>query len=178
MIYLILKIFYPFRVVFNHKKQVLVMISISITCYQSLQTIIYICLQMEIKLIKLKIQKERRALGFSQEYMAHTLGMSPNSYRQIETGKTKLVSPRIFDIARVLKTTPEELLLGVAPIEKDNGKAEGLEKSYLEKISMIETENRISIVEYEGEIQRLKAALESKDSIIGVLKENLHRYNK
>lgn len=133
---------------------------------------------MELRLIKLKIQKERRALGFSQEYVAQEIGMSVNSYRQIENGKTKLVSPRIFDIARVLKTTPEELLIGVTPIVDDSAKAEELERRYKEKIDRIEAENRISILEYQGEIQRLKSALESKESIIGFLKENLNKYSK
>ncbi len=133
---------------------------------------------METRLIKLNIQKKRRALGYSQELMANKLGMSPNSYRQIETGKTKLVSPRIYDIARVLETTPEELLIGDGQIENIDLRIEALEKHYQDKIDRMDAENRISIVEYKGEIQRLKADLETKESIIGVLKENLIRYSK
>jgi len=133
---------------------------------------------MENRLIKLKIQKERRSLGHTQEYMSHALSISINSYCQIETGKTMLVSPRVFDIAKVLKTTPEELLIGVIPAVESNDKIEEVESYYKEKIANMETENKISKVELEGEIQRLKAALESKESIIGVLKESLYRYSK
>lgn len=133
---------------------------------------------METRLIKLNIQRKRRAFGYSQEFMANKLGISPNSYRQIETGKTKLVSPRIFDIARILETTPEDLLFGERQTENIDSRIEELERQYLDKIARIEADNRISIVEYKGEIQRLKADLETKESIIGVLKENLGRYSK
>ncbi|MEN6619117.1 MAG: helix-turn-helix domain-containing protein [Rikenellaceae bacterium] len=133
---------------------------------------------MENKLIKLKIQKERRGLGYTQEYMAQSLGISTNSYRQIETGNTVLISNRIFDIARILKTTPEELLVGVTLQADQNSKIEEVENFYKEKIAKTESDNKISRVELEAEIQRLKAALESKESIIGVLKESLNRYSK
>ncbi len=133
---------------------------------------------MENNLIKLKIQKERRNRGFTQESMAQALGISTNSYCQIESGKTLLVSTRVFEIANILNLSPEELLLGsTSSIENDSRIAE-LEKNYRERIIQIETETKISIVELEAEIQRLKAALESKESIIGVLKESLNRYSK
>lgn len=133
---------------------------------------------MENRLIKLKIQRERRGLGYTQEYMAQALGISTNSYRQIETGSTVLISNRIFDIARILKTTPEELIIGIAPTDNRDDKIAEVEKFYKEKIAKAESDNNISRVEMEAEIQGLKSALESKESIIGVLKESLNRYSR
>lgn len=110
--------------------------------------------------------------------MARALNISTNSYCQIETGKTMLISSRVFEIATVLKTTPEELLLGINPKEESNSKAEETEVFYKEKIARIEAENKITKVELEAEIQQLNTALETKNRIIGFLKENLITYGK
>ncbi len=133
---------------------------------------------MENRLIKLKIQNLRKTLGYTQESMASKIGMSTNSYSQIERGKTVLVSNRLFDIAKALNTTPEELILGYSASKEDlSDKIAAIEVMYKEKIAKAESENKITQVELEGEIQRLRATLESKESIIGVLKESLNRYN-
>ncbi|MFA5848700.1 MAG: helix-turn-helix domain-containing protein [Bacteroidales bacterium] len=132
---------------------------------------------MENRLIKLKIQNLRKMLGYTQESMASKIGMSTNSYSQIERGKTLLVSNRLFDIAKALNTTPEELILGSAPKEDLTDKIAAVEIMYKERIAKAESENKIARVELEAEIQRLRATLESKDSIIGLLKESLNRYN-
>lgn len=133
---------------------------------------------MENGLIKKNIQKARRASGFTQESISAALGISTNSYCQIENGRTKLISNRLFDIAKILNTTPEELLLGYPPANESSTKSEEVERMYKERIARIEAENKISKVESEAEIQRLKAGVESKDKIIGVLKENLVLYSK
>ena len=57
-------------------------------------------------------------------------------------------------------------------------KSEDVERIYKEKVARIEADYKISMVELEAEVQRLKAALESKDKIIGVLKESLNVYSK
>jgi len=133
---------------------------------------------MENRLIKLKIQNLRKTLGYTQESMASKIGMSTNSYSQIERGKTVLVSNRLFDIAKALNTTPEELILGYSASKEDlSDKIAAIEIMYKEKIAKAESENKITQVELEAEIQRLRATLESKESIIGVLKESLNRYN-
>lgn len=132
---------------------------------------------MENRLIKLKIQNLRKMMGYTQESMAGKIGMSTNSYSQIERGKTVLVSKRLFDIAKALNTTPEELILGYVPKEDLTDKIAEIESTYKEIIAKTESENKIARVELEAEIQRLRATIESKESIIGVLKESLNRYN-
>ena len=116
-------------------------------------------------------------MGYTQESMAGKIGMSTNSYSQIERGKTVLVSKRLFDIAKALNTTPEELILGYVPKEDLTDKIAEIESTYKEIIAKTESENKIARVELEAEIQRLRATIESKESIIGVLKESLNRYN-
>lgn len=133
---------------------------------------------MENRLIKLKILTLRRSLGFTQEYMARAMNISVNSYCQIENGKTMLVSNRVFEIATILKTTPQELIVGFLPSKENGAKAEEVEKFYKEKIARIEVENNIKTVELEAEIQQLKTTLETRERIIGVLKENLSIYSK
>ena len=133
---------------------------------------------MENRLIKLKILTLRRSLGYTQEYMARSLNISVNSYCQIETGKTMLVSTRVFEIAKVLNTTPEELIIGIAPNEDNVSKIEETQRFYKEKIARIEAENKIAIVELEAEIQRLNSYVETRERIIGVLKENMNIYKK
>ncbi len=132
---------------------------------------------MENRLIKLKIQNLRKALGYTQESMASKIGMSTNSYSQIERGKTVLVSKRLFDIAKVLNIAPEELIIGYVPKEDLTDRIAEIESMYKERIAKAESENKIVRVELEAEIQRLRATIESKESIIGVLKESLNRYN-
>jgi hypothetical protein len=49
---------------------------------------------------------------------------------------------------------------------------------YEEKISQMESDYKITIIELQAEANRLKMDIESKQSIIGLLKENLNNYRK
>mgnify|MGYP003412591778 FL=1 len=61
--------------------------------------------------IKEKIFEIRRKKGISQEKMAQLLGISTNSFRKLEKGKTILVNDRLWDIAKILEISIEELVL-------------------------------------------------------------------
>ena len=61
--------------------------------------------------IKGKIFEIRRKKGISQEKMAQMLGISDTSFRKLETGKTILVSNHLWNIAKILEVTMEELML-------------------------------------------------------------------
>ncbi len=126
---------------------------------------------MNCDLIRERIKRERRALGFTQEYMAATLGISANSYREIENGATVLINPRLEEIAKILKTPLESLIFGTLTNEEHLKKIEEIEKEYQERELSLKTAHKIQIAELEGEINILKASLETKESIIGVLKE-------
>lgn len=43
--------------------------------------------------------------------MAQMLGISNTSFRKLETGKTVLINYRLWDIAKILEVTLEELIL-------------------------------------------------------------------
>ena len=70
---------------------------------------------MDNKDIKKRIRELRESLGYTQEEVANSLKMSQNSYRQLESGKTLLISKRLDSLATILKTTVSELPIGVKP---------------------------------------------------------------
>lgn len=60
--------------------------------------------------ILLKIKKKRLEQGYSQECMAHQLGITSSTYGKIERGETKLDIDRFKQIADVLETDVMDLL--------------------------------------------------------------------
>lgn len=124
------------------------------------------------------IRKRRRDLGYSQEYMAQVLGISLNGYRKIEGGKTALINPRLNDISRVLKVPEENLLF-------DN-----LSHSFLEQIaekelcitslqkllSDSEMQRDLLKAEIECTNSEYRASIESKNTLIGILKDKISKY--
>ena len=128
--------------------------------------------------IKSRIREKRKALGYTQEYLARELKISVNSYRQIESGSTVLISKRVTDIAVVLGIAPEELISGRAFIDIGQKRCEEIEERYIEIIKRKDADYKIARIELEATIASLKLSLESKESIIGVLKESLLSYKE
>ncbi len=128
--------------------------------------------------IKSRIREKRKALGYTQEYLARELKISVNSYRQIESGSTVLISKRVTDIASVLGIAPEELISDRAFIDTGQKRCEEIEERYIEIIKRKEADYKIVRIELEATIESLKLSLESKESIIGVLKESLLSYKE
>ena len=133
---------------------------------------------MDNKDIKKRIRELRESLGYTQEEIANSLKMSQNSYRQLESGKTLLISKRLDSLATILKTTVSELLMGVKPETAVEERLILMKKLHKEQIEQIESDYKIKSIEQEDEIKRLKMALESKESIIGILKDNLNKYRQ
>ncbi len=110
--------------------------------------------------------------------MARELKISVNSYRQIESGSTLLISNIVEEIASIFGIEPVELISG-SPLSKvDSGVLEEMENRYREVIKRKEADFKIARIEMEATIESLKLALESKESIIGVLKESLQGYSE
>ena len=133
---------------------------------------------MDNKDIKKRIRELRESLGYTQEEVANSLKMSQNSYRQLESGKTLLISKRLDSLATILKTTVSELLMGVKPETAVEERLILMKKLHKEQIEQIESDYKIKSIEQEDELKRLKMALESKESIIGILKDNLNKYRQ
>ena len=67
---------------------------------------------MEIMHAKIgsKIRMIRELKGFSQEFMANSLGITQNSYSKLENQKTKLSLERINSISKILEIDPIDLI--------------------------------------------------------------------
>ncbi|HCT95150.1 MAG: hypothetical protein A2X19_02215 [Bacteroidetes bacterium GWE2_39_28] len=131
---------------------------------------------MDFDQIRERIKRERRSLGYTQEYMATTLGISVNSYREIESGTTLLVNPRLEEISKILDKPLENLIFDTASTADYSQKLSIIEREFKERLDITETAYKIKLAEKEGEINVLKANLETKESIIGVLRERLPEY--
>jgi len=131
---------------------------------------------MDFDQIRERIKRERRSLGYTQEYMATTLGISVNSYREIESGTTLLVNPRLEEISKILDKPLENLIFDTASTADYSQKLSIIEREFKERRDITETAYKIKLAEKEGEINVLKANLETKESIIGVLRERLPEY--
>lgn len=107
--------------------------------------------------IKKKLSELRLKAGYSQEDVADLLEISLNSYRKIERGKTRLISNRLEDIAKVYNITTQDLLLDdsagyggatyadreayeerIRDLENDNANLKQLVSLLREKLSLLE----------------------------------------
>lgn len=57
------------------------------------------------------IRRIRGLRGFKQAYMAHALNISVNSYGKIERNEVNVKISRLEEIARVLRTSVQHILL-------------------------------------------------------------------
>ena len=112
--------------------------------------------------IKEKIFEIRRKKGISQEKMAQLLGISNNSFRKLEKGKTTLLNDRLWKIAKILEVSLEELMLeedfntgmSLADIEREK---------FLREIETLKSENillkqhiLLLTEKYDGYVKKVK----------------------
>lgn len=110
--------------------------------------------------IKRRISEIRQLKGYSQEYMAVTMGISLNSYRKLEKGNTHLVSPRLDDIARILDITCDTLVF-----DMEGGRPE-YSLTYEEHQRLLNT------------IDSLNRHIENLEQLIRLQREKLDSYSK
>lgn len=134
---------------------------------------------MDEKSICERILINRKRVGLTQEEMARQIGISVNSYREIENGSTKLINKRIVKIGELLGIPPEELLTGnTSQLEDYDRKIEEIEKRHSRELSDIIGKYNLLVAELEGEIKQLKTSIETKERIIGLLKEEKEKNGK
>mgnify|MGYP000521334199 CR=1 FL=1 len=134
---------------------------------------------MDEKSICERILINRKRVGLTQEEMARQIGISVNSYREIENGSTKLVNKRIVKIGELLGISPEELLTGnSAQLESYDKRIEEIEKKHGRELSDIIGKYKLIVAELEGEIKQLRTSIETKERIIGLLKEEKEKNGK
>jgi transcriptional regulator with XRE-family HTH domain len=126
---------------------------------------------MDNESIKKNIMKLRLEHDLSQTKMADALGIARNSYRNVEKGKTRMISDTVMKIAAWAGITPEEVVLGYMPSEagsamlKDareqfNNRVKGLVDEYEAKLEALRKENSLleeRIQDKEDNIRNLKS---------------------
>ncbi|MBO8453578.1 MAG: helix-turn-helix transcriptional regulator [Bacteroidetes bacterium] len=134
---------------------------------------------MDKNSVKENLLKMRSRLGLSQEAMAEKLGISRTAYRNIETGKTKLISNHADKIASILGITTEELLLGHSTEERPAASAEDIREKYESRIRDIETGHSEEVTALAAQIkvltefiETLKETIRTKDEIIAMLRKS------
>lgn len=126
--------------------------------------------------IKGNIIRRRTEEGISQDEMARRLDISRTSYRNIERGKSRIISRRLPDIARQLNISEEELVLGYKP-SVGQSRLEELKVKYNEDLAGVKSGLEARIAELEAAvamrdalIANLNELVRSKDEIISLLK--------
>lgn len=134
---------------------------------------------MDDNSIKEIISILREQKGISQTEMASRIGVDRNTYRNLEKGDTRLLSPHLESIARELGTSPERLILGVElpgqnPFLVNEGKEAAdkrlrkIELLYSDKIIALEKE----IADLRSMVSILKEQVKDKEDIIAMLRKN------
>lgn len=125
------------------------------------------------------IIQRRKEAGLSQEEMAEKIGISRTAYRNIETGKTRLISRHAENMASILGVSTEELLFGSSRNSSTDTLSD-IKASYDTRIKDIESGHteeearlRSQIKFLEEYIAALKETVRTKDEVIGMLKKTL-----
>ena len=112
--------------------------------------------------IKKNIRKVRMTRKFTQEEMAHKLGMSLSAYREFEKGGTSIINDNLLRMASFLETPTEELVLGYQPKLAGGLDIKNLKKEYSDKEVILV--GRIS--DLENLISAKNQTIADKDDII------------
>lgn len=127
--------------------------------------------------IRERIILARKRAGFTQEQLSTKLGISANSYRDLEKGKTRILNDKLTTLSRVLNVSLEELLFGnIVLNDTQNQELIAVIDNLKHEIEVLKGEYRLTVEELSGEIKQLKILLESKEKIIGILKEKKPNY--
>lgn len=123
--------------------------------------------EMDNTSIKDNIRKIRKRHCLTQEEMAHRLGISLTAYRDLETGKTSVVSGHLKRIAELLDTSTEEIVLGYMPVRIPADRLNDMKEEYSSHISELEKE-----IEYLKKLVRnLEDTIQTKNQIIEMLQK-------
>lgn len=119
--------------------------------------------------IKINIRRKREELRLTQQEMAERLGLSRTAYRNIEDGRTKLVSDKLQPIADIFGISPGELVMGFDPVSfnVDLLKEENDHKEKIREITDY----------YETRLKHMNETLELKDGYIRTQNDIINRLN-
>lgn len=127
-------------------------------------------LRMNNDTVKKNLEAIRLSNKLSQEEMANALGITRNTYRNIEKGKTKLISETILKVAEWAEISPEEVVLGYAPVEDHDSVLKETREKLNGRIKMLTDEYEAKLEIQRTEIELLKELIKEKDDNIRSLK--------
>ena len=125
---------------------------------------------MDNESIKQNILKIRLEHNLSQEEMADILGVARNTYRNIEKGKTKMISDTVMKLAEWAGKTPEEVTLGYYPSEPGSARLRDAREHFNNRVKALTEEYETKMDALTKEIQLLKDLVKEKDDNIRTLK--------
>lgn len=118
-------------------------------------------------IIKENLARLRKLTGMSQIDFAKTVGIEPNTYWNLEKGKTTIVNENLDLLADYYKVSVEKLILGYEPLDMDSDpRLEEFKKEYGQR-KELEADHLLK------ENIRLKAELEQQKDIIEILKTTI-----
>lgn len=121
--------------------------------------------------IKDNIRRIRKSQRITQEEMAHRLGISLTAYRDLEKGSTSMMNANVARIALLLNTSIEELLLGYRPVQMPERILKEEQEKYGNHIDTMKKR----IDDLEKLVKSLQETIETKNEIIGMLKNSLDK---
>lgn len=131
---------------------------------------------MDDKSIKHTIRSRRKELGLTQNKMAEKLGIDERTYKLIESEQgTKMVYPRMEDIARALDLSLAEIIGDNSSLLKDERTQT---ETLVADLRMELAEKDALIDRLRTEIDRLNGCIDDKDFVNRHLREELARLNE
>ena len=131
---------------------------------------------MDDKSIKHTIRSRRKELGLTQNKMAEKLGIDERTYKLIESEQgTKMVYPRMEDIARALDLSLAEIIGDNSSLLKDERTQT---ETLVADLRMELAEKDALIDRLRTEIDRLNGCIDDKDFVNRHLPEELARLNE
>ena len=125
---------------------------------------------MDNESIKKNLMKIRLEHNMSQEEMADVLGVARNTYRNIEKGKTRLLSDTVMKVAEWAGKTPEEVALGFFPSEPGSAGLKDARERYNNQVKALSDQYEAKVEVLTKEIILLKDLVKEKDDNIRSLK--------
>ena len=125
---------------------------------------------MDNESIKKNLMKIRLEHNLSQEEMADVLGVARNTYRNIEKGKTRLLSDTVMKVAEWAGKTPEEVTLGYVPSEAGSVSRKDARELFNYRIKTVTDDYEVRLGALLKENALLKDLVNEKDNTIRALK--------
>lgn len=121
--------------------------------------------EMDEKSIIDNLERMRSDRGFTQNEVAEKIGISRNTYVNLISGRTKVISEHLQPLSLLFGVELEELLLGYKPIKSTELKLQGYNEF---------EELRLALVnKYEDELSAMKEKIKEKDETIGDLRNHI-----